>query len=118
MLKKEVKITKLDYMLDNFIILNIENWDLSLFLVPPCFGPIECNDNGYCIFGTCYCYKGYKGADCMTDCECSLTYATDTNCLSDGTCSCKPGFFGEKCDERCADGYYGFPNCQGKYTYK
>ena len=33
-------------------------------LEPSCGGPIECSDNGYCIFGTCFCFNGYHGVNC------------------------------------------------------
>ena len=47
------------------------------------------------------------------------------NCDSDGSdgigcgkfhgrCTCKPNFSGAKC-EQCAEGYFGFPNCQSKF---
>ena len=38
----------------------------------------------------------------------------DCNVLT-GHCECKTNFIGGvNCDE-CVEGYFGFPNCQGKY---
>ena len=38
---------------------------IHALLVPPCYGPVECSDNGYCIYGTCYCFVGYEGISCQ-----------------------------------------------------
>ena len=36
------------------------------------------------------------------------------SCNELGKCVCNDGYAGVQCD-RCANGYYGFPNCRGKW---
>ena len=40
---------------------------MTFCIEPSCGGPIECSDNGYCIFGTCFCFPGYEGVNCETE---------------------------------------------------
>ena len=45
-------------------------------------------------------------------CECSSAGSRSSECSVDsGQCQCRPNYEGEKCD-RCAAGFYGYPNCQ------
>lgn len=47
-------------------------------------------------------------------CDCNPSGTTGRVCGPTGNqCPCKPNFSGNKCD-RCAAGYYGYPQCQRK----
>ena len=48
----------------------------------------------------------------ILDCGCYQHGSKNLNCDRNGKCSCKQGFNGQKCDS-CAEGYHGFPDCQG-----
>ena len=53
-----------------------------------------------------FIYKHYLA------CGCDEHGSIDTKCDNNGTCDCNEGYAGSKCDV-CAEGYSGFPNCQG-----
>ena len=49
----------------------------------------------------------------LSDCACNAIGRLNNHCNEDtGCCRCKEGFGGDLCD-KCADGKYGFPTCQG-----
>ena len=57
------------------------------------------------------------------ECNCNTDGSTNGNCDHIGKCTCKTGidgffqgFSGEKC-EKCQDGFYGFPFCQGRSLF-
>ena len=46
-------------------------------------------------------------------CQCNAEGAVNNSCADgEGQCTCKPNITGDKCD-KCAPGFFGFPNCQG-----
>ena len=48
-------------------------------------------------------------------CNCNLKTTTDDVCDNNGKCLCKKNFMGDSCN-KCKSGYYGYPQCTGKYT--
>ena len=51
-------------------------------------------------------------------CECHPRGSFSEQCkVFGGQCPCRPNVIGRKCT-RCKTGYYGFPNCRSKYSYK
>ena len=49
------------------------------------------------------------------NCDCNKEGSNDTKCDNEnGQCSCKSNIFGIKC-EKCVEGLYGFPKCQGRF---
>ena len=50
-------------------------------------------------------------------CQCNAEGAVNNACADgEGQCTCKPNITGDKCD-KCAPGFFGFPNCQGMIIY-
>ena len=50
-------------------------------------------------------------------CECNAEGAINNSCADgEGQCTCKPNITGDKCD-KCAPGFFGFPDCQGMFAY-
>ena len=50
-------------------------------------------------------------------CQCNAEGAVNNACADgEGQCTCKPNITGDKCD-KCAPGFFGFPNCQGIIIY-
>ena len=47
-------------------------------------------------------------------CDCNNSGSISTFCNSRGECTCKSNVNGNKC-ATCSSGYYGFPNCQGRF---
>ena len=47
----------------------------------------------------------------LTECDCREEGSR--GCNDKGECLCKTRVNGKKCN-KCKDGYYGFPNCEGK----
>ena len=48
-------------------------------------------------------------------CNCNTEGSNGIGCdNTDGRCTCKPNISGNKC-EKCAHGFFGFPNCQSKF---
>ena len=55
----------------------------------------------------------FKFSDCKCRIENTINGANDCD-FNTGQCNnCKYNYAGLKCD-KCANGYYGFPNCYGK----
>ena len=50
----------------------------------------------------------------FTACDCNISGSISTSCNSSGECTCKSNVSGTKC-ATCMSGYYGFPNCQGRF---
>ena len=50
------------------------------------------------------------------ECNCDQDGSKSDNCDDVGKCSCKLGFEEDKCDT-CAQGFFGFPYCQGIYIF-
>lgn len=51
-------------------------------------------------------------------CDCVAQGSESFQCEQyGGQCKCKPGVIGRRC-ERCAPGYYNFPECISKCTYR
>lgn len=48
-------------------------------------------------------------------CNCDGHGSNGVSCDVDGVCRCWPNFDGEKCD-KCREGFYNFPSCEGKIT--
>ena len=46
-------------------------------------------------------------------CNCENPGSIGVSCDDEGKCQCKPNFDGSKC-EKCGDGYYNYPLCEGK----
>ena len=60
------------------------------------------------------CSIGYFGYPYCRECECNVNGTRDQVCeVGGGQCPCKTNYEGSNCD-RCAYGYYGFPDCQCK----
>ena len=55
--------------------------------------------------------KIWKSLACMCDEHGSVDDECDA---TTGKCTCKENFANDKCSE-CIEGFFGFPNCQGKY---
>ena len=53
---------------------------------------------------------------CFIECKCDGDGSLDGKCDDAGKCSCKPGFDGKKCTA-CANGFFGFPQCQGIFFF-
>lgn len=75
--------------------------------------PEDCNDNGICVEGACFCREGFTGASC------SIATCPD-NCngngtCNDGVCACLDGFAGTACDEviACPNDCSGNGFCDG-----
>ena len=48
-------------------------------------------------------------------CNCNTEGSIGIGCdNTDGKCTCKPNIYDKIC-EQCAEGYFGFPNCQSKF---
>ena len=57
----------------------------------------------------------HKGA---LPCECHPTGALGHHCSPEGgQCPCRPGIIGQRCTH-CQTGYYGFPHCKRKCTFR
>ncbi len=56
----------------------------------------DCNFNGRCDKGDCYCHSEWQGKDC-SEVACSLTCVHGT-CTDDGRCECNTNFGGANCD--------------------
>ena len=66
--------------------------------------PDNCNDNGICEEGKCYCNNGFTGDSCekhlcMNECSGNGICNTQT-----GQCECNPGFSGEDCGSMLDNG--------------
>lgn len=48
--------------------------------------------------------------------ECACSPRGYGSCNELGNCVCDAGYAGSQCD-RCANGYYGFPSCRGKWLH-
>ena len=48
-------------------------------------------------------------------CKCNAEGSKDIDCNSQGLCECICNVVGPNCD-KCAPGFYQFPNCKRKYT--
>ena len=49
-------------------------------------------------------------------CTCNAEGSETAACDTAGKCTCKPNVVGADCD-KCAEGYFGFPDCQGKFSH-
>ena len=49
-------------------------------------------------------------------CDCNTLGSSNSLCDSKGVCTCKENISGDKCNE-CKNGYFGFPNCEGKTPF-
>ena len=49
-------------------------------------------------------------------CYCNGNGSYGISCDVNGVCSCKANIINSKCDI-CQDGFYNFPNCEGKQNY-
>ena len=47
-------------------------------------------------------------------CNCNTQGSFGNTCNDNGECSCKANVINDKCNT-CADGFFNFPTCQGKY---
>ncbi|KTF73430.1 hypothetical protein cypCar_00044771 [Cyprinus carpio] len=75
--------------------------------------------------GKCTCHAGYWGPQCNNNCYCSINSVCDQNTgrcghckgqqpckVTEGHCeTCESGWNGTKCDQMCAEGYFG-ENCK------
>ena len=50
----------------------------------------------------------------LSGCTCNAEGSENTACDTAGKCTCKANVIGRDC-ESCEEGYYGFPDCQGKF---
>ena len=50
----------------------------------------------------------------LSGCTCNAEGSENTACDTAGKCTCKANVIGRDCDS-CEEGYYGFPDCQGKF---
>merc|ERR1712193_506641 len=67
----------------------------------------NCNSNGVCKFGKCFCNKGFEGADCAKKIENALQCTLDCNnrgLCHKGRCFCTEGFSGSSCEINLHDG--------------
>ena len=69
---------------------------------------IVCCIAGDLTLGEAICFLFWIG------CTCNAEGSENTACDTAGKCTCKPNVVGNDCD-KCAEGYFGFPDCQGKY---
>jgi hypothetical protein len=76
---------------------------------------LESGTNCSCLSSDCTgCNDGYFPNDigqCVS-CQCDSA-GTESCTTTNGICLCRHGFSGETCNQ-CAEGYYGFPDCQGR----
>ena len=49
----------------------------------------------------------------LSGCTCNAGGSENAACDTAGKCTCKANVIGRDCDS-CEEGYYGFPDCQGK----
>lgn len=47
-------------------------------------------------------------------CGCDSHGTNGVTCSNEGVCQCKYNFGGDKCD-RCRDGFYNYPTCEGEF---
>ena len=52
----------------------------------------------------------------LSGCTCNAEGSENTACDTAGKCTCKANVIGRDCDS-CEEGYYGFPDCQGKCVF-
>ena len=56
----------------------------------------------------------YTFINYISACMCDEHGAVDDLCdATTGKCTCKDSFANDKCSE-CIEGFFGYPNCQGK----
>ena len=51
------------------------------------------------------------------ECNCDQDGSDGGNCNAAGKCTCWPVFDGDKCN-RCAKGYFDFPNCTSIHFFQ
>ena len=76
---------------------------------------IDAECQGALICGNDNCGSDFPDSsfDC---CECNCYEYGSNGCNDDGICNCKTNFGGSNCN-KCADGYYNFPACEGKHYF-
>ena len=86
-----------------------ENCTDGFFRFPSC----QCT---YCSlsFGLKNEQKPYSSLKYL-DCQCNENGSTSLNCDKAGKCDCKTNIGGDKC-EKCNDGFFRYPSCQGTYS--
>ena len=62
-------------------------------------------------------FSTYKTLLLYIGCTCNAEGSETAACDTAGKCTCKPNVVGADCD-KCAEGYFGFPDCQGKFSHK
>ncbi|XP_023231303.1 N-acetylglucosamine-1-phosphodiester alpha-N-acetylglucosaminidase-like isoform X1 [Centruroides sculpturatus] len=93
---------------DNFSLCSREVSTIVCIHEPYC-DPTDCNNNGKCIKGKCYCNGHWQPPKCdYLFCEQNCSH--QGNCTENG-CKCYSGWMGESCNEKCPERRFG-ENCQ------
>lgn len=74
----------------------------------PYCDPLDCNKNGKCLEGKCYCNGNWQPPQCNY-LICKQNCSQHGNCTENG-CECYSGWMGESCHEKCPEGRFG-ENC-------